>query len=86
MAATRTRRFTREDTTPAEAPTARPSADPGVGPNAAPSIGLLVGRVVVGFIMSAHGWQKLFDTGPATFGRQALDRSASRRPWPPATS
>jgi putative oxidoreductase len=73
MAATRTPRFTREDTIPADTPTARTSADPGVGPNAAPSVGLLVGRVVVGFIMAAHGWQKLFDMGPANFGRQTLD-------------
>jgi putative oxidoreductase len=73
MAATRTPRFTREDSAPADTPTGHSSADPGVGPNAAPSIGLLVGRVIVGFIMAAHGWQKLFDMGPANFGRQTLE-------------
>jgi putative oxidoreductase len=74
MRATRTPRFTREtDTTQTDTTTRRTSADPGVGPNAAPSIGLLVGRVLVGFIMAAHGWQKLVDMGPATFGRQTLD-------------
>jgi hypothetical protein len=55
MATTQTPRFTREtDAAAAETPTRRTSPDPGVGPNAAPSIGLLVGRVVVGFIKAAH--------------------------------
>jgi putative oxidoreductase len=74
MAATQTPRFTREhETTRAEAPSRATGADPGVGPRAAPSIGLLVGRVIVGFIMAAHGWQKLTDIGPAKFGTSTLD-------------
>jgi putative oxidoreductase len=74
MAATRTPRFTREsEAAPAEAPARSASADHGVGPRSAPSIGLLIGRLLVGFVMAAHGYQKLFDTGPATFGTSTLD-------------
>src|SRR5215813_3870147 len=74
MAATQTPRFTREnETTRAEAPETATAADPGVGPRSLPSIGLLIGRVLVGFIMLAHGWQKLTDVGPAKFGTSTLD-------------
>ena len=58
MAATRTPRFTREsEAAPAEAParSASASADHGVGPGPAPSIGLVIGRLLVGFVMAAHG-------------------------------
>jgi putative oxidoreductase len=74
MAATQTPRFTREtEPAPSETTARGAGADPGVGPNAAPSIGLLIGRVLVGLVMAAHGWQKLVDMGPAAFGRQTLD-------------
>jgi putative oxidoreductase len=74
MAATQTPRFTREsEAAPAEAPARSASADHGVGPGPAPSIGLLIGRLLVGFIMVAHGYQKLFDMGPSTFGTSTLD-------------
>jgi putative oxidoreductase len=74
MAATQTPRFTREsEAAPAEAPARSASADHGVGPGPSPSIGLLIGRVLVGFVMAAHGYQKLVDTGPATFGNSTLD-------------
>jgi putative oxidoreductase len=73
MAATQTPRFTREaEAAPTEAPRRAASADPGVGPGPAPSIGLLAGRLLVGFVMAAHGWQKLTDVGPAQFGRSTL--------------
>ena len=74
MAATRTPRFTREsEAAPADAPARSASADHGVGPGPAPSIGLLIGRLLVGFVMAAHGYQKLFDLGPAAFGTSTLD-------------
>ena len=74
MAATQTPRFTREsEAVPAEAPARSASADHGVGPGPAPSIGLLIGRLLVGFVMAAHGYQKLFDLGPAAFGTSTLD-------------
>jgi putative oxidoreductase len=74
MAATQTPRFTREsEAAPTEAPRRSASADHGVGPGAAPSIGLLVSRLLVGFVMAAHGWQKLTDIGPAAFGTSTLD-------------
>jgi putative oxidoreductase len=75
MPITETPRFTRDETetAPRETPARSTAADSGVGPRSAPSIGLLAGRLLVGFIMVAHGWQKLFDTGPAAFGRSALD-------------
>jgi putative oxidoreductase len=74
MAATQTPRFTREsEAAPAEAPARSASADHGVGPGPAPSIGLLIGRLLVGFVMAAHGYQKLFDIGPANFGKSTLD-------------
>jgi putative oxidoreductase len=70
MAATQTPRFTREsEAAPTEAPRRSASADHGV----APSIGLLVSRLLVGFVMAAHGWQKLTDIGPAAFGTSTLD-------------
>ena len=34
--------------------------------------GLLVLRVVVGFLVAAHGFQKLTTVGPAGFGRETL--------------
>jgi putative oxidoreductase len=74
MAATQTPRFTREsEAAPAQAPARSASADHGVGPGPSPSIGLLIGRLIVGFVMAYHGYQKLFDMGPATFGRTTLD-------------
>lgn len=35
--------------------------------------GLLVLRVIVGFLIAAHGFQKLTTVGPAGFGRMTLD-------------
>ncbi|MBV9455377.1 MAG: DoxX family protein [Rubrobacter sp.] len=32
-------------------------------------VALLVVRVIVGIIMTAHGWQKLTEIGPANFGQ-----------------
>jgi putative oxidoreductase len=73
MAATQTPRFTREsEAAPTDAPRRSASADHGVGPGAAPSIGLLAGRLLVGFVMAAHGYQKLFDLGPSTVGKGLL--------------
>jgi putative oxidoreductase len=73
MAAAQTPRFTREsEAAPAEPPRRSASADHGVGPGPAPSVGLLVGRLLVGFVMAAHGWQKLNDIGPAAFGKSTL--------------
>ncbi len=37
------------------------------------NVGLLVLRVVVGFLIAAHGYQKLTTVGPAGFGRGTLD-------------
>jgi putative oxidoreductase len=72
MAATETQRFKREgERAPREARGARP-ADPGVGPGAVPSLGLLAGRAIVGFVIAAHGWQKISDIGPAKFGQAVL--------------
>jgi putative oxidoreductase len=34
--------------------------------------GLLLLRIAVGAVMLAHGWQKLFDIGPANFGSTFL--------------
>jgi putative oxidoreductase len=73
MAATQTPRFTREsEGAPAEAPARSASADPSVGPGPSPSIGLLLGRLLVGFVIAAHGYQKLFDIGPKAFGTAVL--------------
>jgi len=36
-------------------------------------LGLLVLRVIVGFLIAAHGFQKLTTVGPAGFGRGTLD-------------
>jgi hypothetical protein len=59
------------------------SANHGVGPGPAPSIGLLVGRLLVGCVMAAHGYQKLVDLGPANFGMSTLDPAGVpfRRRW-----
>jgi putative oxidoreductase len=73
MAATQTPRFTREsEAAPAEAPAWSASADHGVGPGPAPSLGLLAGRLLFGFVMAAHGYQKLFDLGPSKVGSGLL--------------
>ena len=37
------------------------------------TLGLLLLRVIVGFLIAAHGFQKLTTIGPAGFGRGALD-------------
>jgi putative oxidoreductase len=74
MAATQTARFSREnEMTQAQAPGCATGADSGVGPRAVPSIGLLIGRLLVGFVTAAHGWQKLTDIGPQKFGASTLD-------------
>ena len=36
----------------------------------------LLVRVIVGIIMTAHGWQKLSQMGPAGFGQVPSDRLA----------
>jgi putative oxidoreductase len=52
--------------------TAAPAPAPVAGPGPLTDLGLLIGRAVVGFIIAAHGWQKLTDVGPATFGSETL--------------
>jgi hypothetical protein len=72
---------TREDRFTRDAPaasrqttdrTAAPAPAPAAGPGPLTDLGLLIGRAVVGFIIAAHGWQKLTDVGPATFGSETL--------------
>ena len=73
MAATQSPRFTTEaEAARAETPGRSASADRGIGPGPAPSIGLLAGRLLIGFVMAAHGYQKLFDLGPSTVGKGLL--------------
>jgi hypothetical protein len=62
--------ITRESETPRTA--AEPTTAPASGPGPLADLGLLVGRLLVGFVMAAHGWQKLTDVGPAAFGRSTL--------------
>jgi putative oxidoreductase len=75
-ATTQTDRFTHDtETTPRET-TARGSAPapaPAAGPGPLADLGLLIGRLLVGFVMAAHGYQKVFDIGPAAFGTSTLD-------------
>ena len=52
--------------------TAARAPAPAAGPGPLTDLGLLIGRAVVGFIIAAHGWQKLTDVGPATFGSETL--------------
>src|SRR4051794_27170398 len=73
-ATTQTDRFTHDETTPRER-TARDTTSapaPAAGPGPLLDIGLLAGRLLVGFVMAAHGYQKLFDIGPANFASSTL--------------
>jgi putative oxidoreductase len=75
-ATTQTDRFTRDaETAPRESTdhTTAAAPAPAAGRGPLTDIGLLIGRVVVGFVIAAHGWQKLTDVGPSTFGSQTLE-------------
>jgi putative oxidoreductase len=74
-ATTQTDRFTHDQDTARRETAARdtaPAPAPAAGPGPLTDIGLLAGRVLVGFVMAAHGYQKLFDIGPAAFGTSTL--------------
>lgn len=74
--ATQTARFSHEtEATPRERSRRgdAPARAPAAGPGPLADLGLLIARALVGFVMAAHGWQKVFDVGPATFGTSTLE-------------
>ena len=73
-ATTQTDRFTHDTETAPRETTARDTAPaPAAGPGPLLDLGLLAGRLLVGFVMAAHGYQKVFDIGPAAFGTSTLE-------------
>ena len=54
------------------------------------SIALLIGRLALGIVLIAHGWQKFFTYGisgaTASFEQMGIPRPAPQRPLPPWSS